>query len=203
MCRTRLTRRFPPREPMADVVAGEGVDGCGAVPESEVRLVREPGDVTDLDQQPGGAGRSDAEQVQQAGAGTARSSVSSWLAAFFEPAPHSGRARAARALTMSPAMVRFYSWARRLRLACVAVRRWPRPGGSSRRSRDNRHEPGASSASPFRPRRRARCGSVSTSRHRPHSVRVRFREPLPRPTLDVCALSQADSTAAEAWSSSR
>jgi hypothetical protein len=34
-----------------------------------VRLVREAGDVADLDQQSGGAGGADAVQVQQAGAG--------------------------------------------------------------------------------------------------------------------------------------
>ena len=57
------------RESVPDVVAGGGVDGCGAVPGGEVVVVREPGDVADLDQQPGGAGRADAVQVHQCGAG--------------------------------------------------------------------------------------------------------------------------------------
>ena len=41
----------------------------GAVPGGEVGPVGEPGDVTDLDQQPGGAGGPDAVQVHQRGAG--------------------------------------------------------------------------------------------------------------------------------------
>ena len=57
------------REPVAHVVAGGGVDGCGAGPGREVVAVREPGDVADLDQQPRGAGGADAVQVQQGGAG--------------------------------------------------------------------------------------------------------------------------------------
>ena len=40
-------------EPVADVVAGGGVDGGGAGPGREVAAVGEPGDVADLDQQPG------------------------------------------------------------------------------------------------------------------------------------------------------
>ena len=54
---------------MSDVVAGGGVDGCGAVPGREVLAVGAPGDVTDPDQQPSGAGGADAVQVHQAGAG--------------------------------------------------------------------------------------------------------------------------------------
>ena len=57
------------RQPVSDVVAGGGVDGCGAVPGGEVVAVGEPGDVADLDQQPGRTGGSDAVQVDQAGAG--------------------------------------------------------------------------------------------------------------------------------------
>lgn len=48
---------------MADLVAGGGVDGRGAVPGREVRLGGEPGDVCDLDQQPGRAGGADAVQI--------------------------------------------------------------------------------------------------------------------------------------------
>ena len=57
------------REPVADVVAGGGVDRGGAGPGAEVVAVGEPGDVADLDQQPGRAGGADAVQVHQAGAG--------------------------------------------------------------------------------------------------------------------------------------
>ena len=56
-------------EPVADVVAGGGVDRCGAGPGGEVAAVGEPGDVADLDQQPGSTGGADAVQVKQAGAG--------------------------------------------------------------------------------------------------------------------------------------
>ena len=70
MCRTRLICRLPlAGQPVPDLVAGGGVEGCGAVPGREVGLVREPGDVADLDQQPGGAGGADAVQVEQTGAG--------------------------------------------------------------------------------------------------------------------------------------
>ena len=58
-----------PGQPVADLVAGGGVDRCGAVPGREVVAVGEPGDVADLDQQPGGAGGADAVQVDQRGAG--------------------------------------------------------------------------------------------------------------------------------------
>ena len=51
------------------LIAGGGVDGCGAVPGREVLAVGAPGDVTDPDQQPSGAGGADAVQVHQAGAG--------------------------------------------------------------------------------------------------------------------------------------
>jgi hypothetical protein len=54
---------------MSDVVAGGGVDGCGAVPGREVTAVGAPGDVTDLDQQPCCTGGSDPVQVEQAGTG--------------------------------------------------------------------------------------------------------------------------------------
>ena len=58
-----------PGQPVADVVAGGRVDRGGSVPGREVGAVGEPGDVADLDQQPGRTGRSDAVQVQQAGPG--------------------------------------------------------------------------------------------------------------------------------------
>ena len=54
---------------MADMVAGGGVDGGGAVPGGEVVAVGEPGDLADLDQQPGRTRGSDALKVQQPGAG--------------------------------------------------------------------------------------------------------------------------------------
>lgn len=57
------------RQPVPSLVAGGGVDGCGAVPRREVVAVGEPGDVADLDRQAGGPGGSDAVQVQQGGAG--------------------------------------------------------------------------------------------------------------------------------------
>ncbi len=52
---------------MPDVVSGGGVDGCGAVPRGEVGLVREPGDVTNLDEEPGRTGGADAVQIEQSG----------------------------------------------------------------------------------------------------------------------------------------
>ena len=52
-------------EPVADVVAGGRVERRGAVPRGEVGLAGEPGDVADVDQQPGCAGRADAVQRQQ------------------------------------------------------------------------------------------------------------------------------------------
>ena len=70
MCRTRLICRFPPRESRWRTWSPEEASiGCGAVPGREVVAVGEPGDVADLDQQPGGAGGADAVQVQQRGAG--------------------------------------------------------------------------------------------------------------------------------------
>jgi hypothetical protein len=70
-------------QPVPDLVTGGGIQGCSAVPGREVGLVREPGDVTDLDQQPGGTGGSDAVQVQQARSGDFTSSVSALFASFF------------------------------------------------------------------------------------------------------------------------
>ena len=70
MCRTRLICRFPlAGQAVADLVAGGGVDRCGARPGGEVRLGWEPGDVTDLDEQPGGAGGADPLQLGQGCAG--------------------------------------------------------------------------------------------------------------------------------------
>ena len=54
---------------MVLLVAGGHVDGGGAGPGREVATVGEPGDVTDLDQEPGRSGGADAVQVQQPGAG--------------------------------------------------------------------------------------------------------------------------------------
>jgi len=50
-------------EPMPHVVAGGRVDGGGSGPGREVTLGREPGDVTDLDQQPRRPGWADGVQV--------------------------------------------------------------------------------------------------------------------------------------------
>jgi hypothetical protein len=55
-----------PREPVALLLAGGGVDGRGAVPGGEMAAVSETGDVAE---QPGSAGRSDAMEVLQAAAG--------------------------------------------------------------------------------------------------------------------------------------
>ena len=49
-----------PGEPVTDMVAGVGVDRCRAVPGCEVVAVGEAGDVADLDEEPGGAGGTDA-----------------------------------------------------------------------------------------------------------------------------------------------
>ena len=54
-----------PREPVANLVTGGRVERGEAVPRREVSFGGEPGDVTDVDQQPGRAGRADAVQRQQ------------------------------------------------------------------------------------------------------------------------------------------
>ena len=54
---------------MTHVVTGGRVNGGGPGPRGEMALGREPGDVTDLDQQPRRPGRADAVQVQQRGSG--------------------------------------------------------------------------------------------------------------------------------------
>ena len=56
-----------PRQPVAFLVAGGGVQGCGAVPGRELVPVGEAVDVTDVGEQPGGAGGADAVQLQQRG----------------------------------------------------------------------------------------------------------------------------------------
>ena len=56
-------------EAVTDVVTGGGIDRSGSGPGREVRLGREAGDVTDLDQQAGRAGRADAVEVGERGAG--------------------------------------------------------------------------------------------------------------------------------------
>ena len=67
VCRTRLICRLPLRDSRCRTWSPEEASmRCGAVPGREVGLVREPGDVADLDQQPRGPGGSDAVQVQQA-----------------------------------------------------------------------------------------------------------------------------------------
>ena len=68
---------------MSHLIPGGGVDGGGAVPGCEVGLVRETGDVADLDQQPGRAGGSDAGQVEQAGAGRGEELREFLVAAFL------------------------------------------------------------------------------------------------------------------------
>ena len=72
-----------PREPVPDLVAGGGVDECGAVPGRKVVAVGESRDVADLDEQPGCAGGSDAGQVGQVVPVAASSAVSSLFAAFL------------------------------------------------------------------------------------------------------------------------
>jgi hypothetical protein len=54
-----------PREPVSDLLAGGGVQGCGACPGREPVAVGEPGDVADVGQDPGGDDRADAGQVHQ------------------------------------------------------------------------------------------------------------------------------------------
>src|SRR5690349_21079714 len=51
------------------MVAGGGVDGCGAGPGGEVVAVGEPSAVAELDQQPSSAGGSDTVQAKQSRAG--------------------------------------------------------------------------------------------------------------------------------------
>ncbi len=69
-------------EPVADVVAGGGVDRGGAGPGSEVALVRDAGDVADLDQEAGGAGGTGAVSISVIPVACTRA-VSSLLAAFL------------------------------------------------------------------------------------------------------------------------
>ena len=47
------------------MLAAGGVDGGGAGPGREVAAVGEPGDVADVGEDPGGAGRADAMDVHQ------------------------------------------------------------------------------------------------------------------------------------------
>lgn len=58
-----------PGQAVAHVITGGGIDRRGAVPGGEVARVREPGDVTGLNQRPGGAGRADPVQAHQGGPG--------------------------------------------------------------------------------------------------------------------------------------
>lgn len=73
MCNALLIWRLPPRESrwrtLLRLVAKGRVDGGGSGPGREVALGREPGDVTDLDQQPRRPGWADAVQVEQPGSG--------------------------------------------------------------------------------------------------------------------------------------
>ena len=54
-----------PGEPVPDLLAGGGVQRCGAGPGREPVAVGEPGDVADVGQDPGGDDRSDTGQVHQ------------------------------------------------------------------------------------------------------------------------------------------
>ena len=58
-----------PGQPVALLVAGGGVDRGGAVPGGEVAAAGEAADVTDVAEQPGGAGRADAVELLQRAAG--------------------------------------------------------------------------------------------------------------------------------------
>jgi len=70
MCRTRLICRFPARESRWRTWSPEEASiGAVPFPGGEVRAVGEPGDVADLDQQPGRTGGSDAVHVHECGAG--------------------------------------------------------------------------------------------------------------------------------------
>ena len=60
MWRVRLSWRFPARDNRCRADHRRSRRWCGAVPGREVVAVREPGDVSDLGQQPGRPGRSDA-----------------------------------------------------------------------------------------------------------------------------------------------
>ena len=64
MCGTWFILRFPARgQPVPDLVAGGGVQRCGAGRRRAVVAVGEPGHVADVGQDAGGAGGADAEQV--------------------------------------------------------------------------------------------------------------------------------------------
>src|SRR5204863_613833 len=71
MCRTRLIRRLPARESRwRRCWPDEASSGAVAVPGREVSAAGEPGDVTDVADEPGGAGRADAVQCLDLAAGT-------------------------------------------------------------------------------------------------------------------------------------
>src|SRR6266487_2794953 len=70
MCRTRLMRRLPARESRwRRCRPDEASSGAVAVEGREVPAAGEPGDVTDVAEQPGGAGRADAVQRLDLAAG--------------------------------------------------------------------------------------------------------------------------------------
>jgi hypothetical protein len=58
-----------PGEAVPLLLSGGGVQWCGAVPGREVPAGGEAGDVSDVAEQPGGAGRPDAVAVEQLAAG--------------------------------------------------------------------------------------------------------------------------------------
>ena len=84
MCRTRLSRRFPARDSRWRICWPEEAS-IGAVPVQEAKwaLVCEPGHVADVAEDPGGADRADAVEVQQAAAGRG-DRVAQLLVAVFE-----------------------------------------------------------------------------------------------------------------------
>ena len=81
MCSTRLICRFPARDSRWRTWSPEEAS-IGAVPFQDAKwaLVREPGDVTDLDEQPGSTGGAD---PVQAASGWCRWPSSSALSSLF------------------------------------------------------------------------------------------------------------------------
>lgn len=53
-----------PRQPVPTTITRRRLQRCGSVPGREPPLVGEPADITDVTQQPGGAGRAVPEQLQ-------------------------------------------------------------------------------------------------------------------------------------------
>jgi hypothetical protein len=170
-------------EPMADLVAGGGVERRRAVPGCEVALGREAGDVTDVDEQPGRAGRADAVERQQRGAGRL-DVLAQFLVGGLLPRVGLlgvGMSSAATPRRTSPAASRGVTVASRA-FACAADRSFFAPPGMSSSSRWCSCAIMRVWSSPSTRRRSARmrstasCGSSTTGRRPVMRVPTRATE---------------------------